>query len=54
MICTMLSQFKITLPFLDSVHQVVRYTFLATTVFPPLRNTGGAVLELKQLFRKSL
>ncbi len=32
----------------------VRYTFLATTVFPPLRNTGGEVLELKQLFRKGL
>jgi hypothetical protein len=30
----------------------VRYTFLATTVFPPLRNTEGAVLELKQLLRK--
>jgi hypothetical protein len=30
----------------------VRYTFLATTVSPPLRNTVGTTLEFKQLFRK--
>ncbi len=30
----------------------VRYTFLATTVPPPLRNTVGTTLEFKQLFRK--
>jgi hypothetical protein len=33
-------------------HVVVRYTFLATAVFPPLRNTTGTTLEFKQLFRK--
>jgi hypothetical protein len=30
----------------------VRYTFLATGVFPPLRNTTGATLEFKWLFKK--